>query len=82
MEKLDDYSKYLSIDNGCGLLFNREDVRVMEFYNINYHSCNSMSDLIMIISQFIDDNYNDDMEDLEEVLSHLMESHYYFEVNK
>ena len=81
MEKID-YSKYLSIDNGNGLLFNREDVRVMEFYNINYQNCNSISDLIMVISKFIDDNYDDDIEELEDVLSHLMENHYYNYVNK
>lgn len=81
MEKID-YSKYLSIDNGNGLLFNREDVRVMEYYNIDYHNCNSISDLIMVISKFIDDNYDDDIEELEDVLSHLMENHYYNYVNK
>ena len=81
MERID-YSKYLSIDNGNGLLFNREDVRVMEFYNINYQNCNSISDLIMVISKFIDDNYDDDVDELEEVLSHLMENHYYNYVNK
>ena len=81
MEQID-YYKYLSVDNGNGLLFSMNDARVMDFYNINYHNCRSMGDLIMIIGQFIDDNYNDDIEELEEVLSHLMESHYYFEVKK
>lgn len=82
MERIEDYYKYLSIDNGHGLLFSRDDARIMDFYKIDYRNCSSMSDLIMIISQFIDDNYGDVNEDLEDVLAHLMESHYYFEVNK
>lgn len=82
MEPLEDYAKYLSIDNGGGLLFSKDDAMIMDFYKIDYRKYVSMRELIMVIGQFIDDHYDEDLEDLEEVLDHLMENHYYFEVNK
>lgn len=82
MEPLEDYAKYLSIDNGRGLLFSKDDAMIMDFYKIDYRKYVSMRELIMVIGQFIDDHYDEDLEDLEEVLDHLMENHYYFEVNK
>ena len=36
-------------------------------------------DLILLISSYLDDDYN---EELEEVIDHLSEIHYYNEVNK
>lgn len=78
-----DYTKYLSYDNGKGLLLNKNDIFVLEQYGIDYSNCFSISDLIFQIGEFIDDsNWLDDMEDLEEVLCHLKEMHYYNETKK
>lgn len=77
-----DYSKYLSIDNGNGLLINRNDAYVLEQYNIDYCNVSNLSDLILLVSNYIDDSYESELDDLEEVLSHLMEMHYYYEVKK
>lgn len=80
--KVEDYSKYLSIDNGHGLLIKRNDAMVMDSYDIDYHNCSNVSDLIMIIDKYMDDCYDSDIDDLEEVISNLMEQHYYNETNK
>ena len=77
-----DYRKYLSVDNGKGILINPNDAYILEQYGINYYNCSNMKDLILIISNYIDDNYDSELDDLEEVLEHLTEIHYYAEVNK
>lgn len=78
-----DYTKYLSYDNGNGLLLNKNDIFVLEQYGIDYFNCSSISDLIFKIGEFIDDsNWLDDMEGLEEVVDHLNEMHYYNEIKK
>ena len=51
-----DYRKYLSIDNGKGLLISKSDAFILEQYGINYYDCSSISDLMLIINRFIDDN--------------------------
>lgn len=82
MIKREDYTKYLSIDNGKGILINPNDAYILEQYGIDYYNCSNMKDLILIIGNYIDDNYDSELDDLEEVLSHLVEMHYYIEVNK
>ena len=82
MSELIDCSKYLSIDNGKGILLNRYDAYVLDSYGIDYSNCLSISDLILIIGKYIDDNEIDELDDLEIVLSNLMEMHYYNETKK
>ena len=82
MIEKEDYRKYLSIDNGKGLLISKNDVFVLEHYDIDYCRCSSLSDLILLLSNYIDDNYDSELDDLEEVLEHLMEMHYYYEIKK
>jgi len=78
----EDYSKYLSYDNGKGLLLKKDDVFVLEQYGIDYKNCSSLGDLVIYIGNYIDDCAFEDVEALEEVLEHLMEVHYYHETNK
>ena len=75
----EDYTKYLSVDNGNGVLISKYDAFILNREKINYCSCKSMSDLIFLIQQCLDENFNDDLED---VLSHLYETHYYQETHK
>ena len=82
MIELVDYSKYLSFDNGKGLLLNRIDCYVLDSYGIDYRNCLSISDLILIIGKYLDDSEIYELEDLELVLSNLMEVHYYNETKK
>lgn len=77
-----DYREYLSVDNGKGILINSNDAFVLEQYGIDYCNVSNLSDLILIIGNYIDDNYDSGIDELEEVLAHLMEMHYYYEVKK
>lgn len=79
---MEDYRDYLSIDNGKGLLIRKSDASVMDRYNINYDSCSNMQDLIFLVGLYLDDNYEEELDDLEDVMNNLMELHYYNEVNK
>ena len=82
MIEMQDYRKYLSIDNGKGLLISKNDAYVLEQYGIDYYNYSSISDLILIINRFIDDNEISELDDLEDVINHLMEVHYYNETKK
>ena len=77
-----DYREYLSIDNGHGILLRSNDTFILEQYGIDYYNCSCIKDLILIISNYIDDNYDSELDDLDEVLEHLSEIHYYNEVKK
>ncbi len=76
---MEDYTKYLSYDNGCGLLIPSYDKMILDYYSVCYDGLTNMQDLIVLVSQLLD-VYDD--EELEEVISHLSEIHYYQEVNK
>ena len=68
---MEDYSKYLSYDNGKGILLNKYDKEVLDRYQISYQECSSTKSLIIIITDY-----------LENVLEHLEENYYYNEVKK
>lgn len=78
-----DYTKYLSSDNGLGILIPSNDIIVLEKYRIDYLNCVKYEDLIFQIDKIIDTELlEDEMEDLVEVLDHLRELHYYYETKK
>ena len=79
---MEDYRKYLSYDNGKGLLLNNNDKEVLDKYRINYQTCSNIKSLVIYINEYLEDNYYDELEDLEYVLEHLEETYYYNEVNK
>ena len=76
---MEDYSKYLSYDNGHGILLSSYDVLVLDRYHIDYVNCYSIKDLMIKIENELDIEYDDELDD---VLSHLNEMHYYHETNK
>lgn len=76
----EDYSKYLSYDNGHGLLLSSSDVVVLDRYHIHYQNCSSLKDLLLLVEEVVDDDESD--EDLILVLEHLEEMYYYHEVHK
>ena len=76
---LEDYTKYLSVDNGHGILLPKDDVYLLDKYHIDYYQCNSLKELILLIENCLDEDYD---EELERVLDNLSEVHYYQEVNK
>ncbi len=76
----EDYRKYLSYDNGKGLLIPMNDIRILELYQVPYQECSSLKNLIFMIKNILD--YDEDNEDLIEVIDHLEEIYYYQEVHK
>lgn len=79
---MEDYRKYLSYDNGKGILINNYDKEVLDRYNIKYQECSNTKSLIILINDYLEDNYYEDLNELEFVLEHLEETYYYNEVNK
>ena len=75
----EDYTKYLSYDNGKGLLIAPHDKVILDRYKINYQNIYTLSDLITIIENIAVETED---EELEIVLEHLNETHYYQEVKK
>lgn len=76
-----DYSKYLSIDNGRGLLLNKEDITILYKYGFDYKTYTNLSNLIFDIDNYINSNYLED-DDLEKVLIDLSEINYYINIKK
>ena len=79
---MEDYSKYLSYDNKKGILLNKDDKSILDKYKIDYDKLTSLKSLIIEIQEYLEDNYYEDLEDLEIVLSNLEETYYYTKVNK
>ena len=75
----EDYTKYLSYDNGKGILISPYDKIILDRYQISYQNLNSLADLILRVEKYLEE-YED--EELENVLEHLSEVHYYHETNK
>ena len=76
---MEDYSKYLSYDNGYGILLGNDDKEVLDKYNIKYEGLSDLKVLINYITDYLD---NDTDEELEMVLTRLEERYYYNYVNK
>ena len=76
---LEDYRKYLSFDNGHGVLIPKRDIYLLDRYGIDYRNCSSLKELILLINVCLEEDYD---EELELVLDDLSEVHYYQEVNK
>ncbi len=75
----EDYTKYLSIDNGKGILISKDNAFILDKFSIDYVSCTNMKDLIILIEEVLDECYD---EELEGVLENLSETYYYQEVHK
>lgn len=78
----EDYRKYLSFDNGNGLLIKSNDCYILDSYGIDYSKCSSISDLIIIINKYIEDNEIDELDAIEDVLVNLSEINYYNNTKK
>ena len=63
-----------------GLLLSNNDVYILEKYDIDYNSCTSLSELIYLIEDYLEDS--DELVDLEELSIKLSEFNYYHNTNK
>lgn len=75
----EDYRRYLSYDNGHGLLIPFLDKDVIDRYSVCYDGMDSIRDLIFQLENILVET---DDELLEEVIDHLWEIHYYHETKK
>lgn len=75
-----DFDSYKLYDNGKGLLLNNFQVGVLERWGIEVDKYTSVRSLIFDIDSCLNEGCDD--EELEEVVSSLMEFYYYNEVRK
>ena len=68
------------IKRSNGLLLSNNDVSILEKYDIDYNSCTSLSELIYLIEDYLEDS--DELVDLEELSIKLSEFNYYQNTNK
>ena len=76
---IEDYTKYLSIDNGFGILIRPDDAYVLDKFHIDYKGCHSLKELMLLIEDCLDEDLDDELED---VLYNLSETYYYQNVKK
>ena len=50
-----DYSKYLSLDNGKGILLNRDDVDILSKYGFEYEKYSNLRELIFDVDNYLND---------------------------
>ena len=67
---------------GKDIYLTDKDVAVLEKYDYNINNYSDMKSLILDISTFIDDNYDLELDDLEEIVNSLQEFNYYHNTNK
>ena len=70
-----DYSKYLSFDNGQGILISKSDNDVLLRYGFDVRKYSSLNNLIFDIDNYLNEVMGE--EDLEDVLVRLSERYYY-----
>lgn len=75
-----DYSKYLSFDNGQGILISKSDNDVLLCYGFDVRKYSSLNNLIFDIDNYLNEVMGED--DLEDVLVRLSERYYYEYVKK
>mgnify|MGYP004495836895 CR=1 FL=1 len=75
-----DYSKYLSFDNGQGILISKSDNDVLLRYGFDVRKYSSLNNLIFDIDNYLNEVMGE--EDLEDVLVRLSERYYYEYVKK
>lgn len=64
------------------LLLSNNEINVLERYDIKYKKCMSMHELIYLIEDYLDNSYDDALEDLEDVSASIAERNYYMNTNK
>lgn len=70
-------------DNGKGILLNDNEIEVLSKYGFDYKKYSSLNELIFDVDNYInEEGCFTTIDDLEEVLNKICESHYYNETNK
>ena len=77
-DNLDLTDKFVNIND---FLLKKEEIEVLDKYDIDYKSCNSLKDVIYLIDEIFQNSY-DEMTDLEEVAISICDRDYYVNSNK
>lgn len=73
----------LKQDNGHKILLNQYEIEVLTKYGFDYKKYSSLNELIFDIDNYInEEGCYISLDDLEEVLDRICETHYYNETNK
>ena len=72
--------KYMHKKLDNGIFLSEYQIEVLNKYNIDPNSCSSIKDLIMLIDEVLEDEY--DADDLEQVSREISEFDYYANTNK
>lgn len=73
----------LKQDNGHKILLNQYEIEVLTKYGFDYKRYSSLNELIFDIDNYInEEGCYISLDDLEEVLDRICETHYYNETNK
>lgn len=75
-----DYRKYLSIDNGKGIILSKENVEILKRNGFDFNMYTSIKELLTELDNYSNENYIE--EELEEVINELSETYYYNYINK
>ena len=67
---------------GNDIYLTDKEKEVLERYDFNINNYNSVKSLILDISEYLDDNLDLELDDLEDVLTNLSEFNYYHNTNK
>ena len=58
----EDYTKYLSYDNGKGILISPYDKIILDRYQISYQNLNSLTDLILRVEKYLEEYEDEELE--------------------
>lgn len=67
---------------GNDIYLSDAQIEVLKQYNFSYQNYSSLKSLIFDIEEYLNENYGEDLEDLENVASSLSEFNYYHNTNK
>ena len=64
------------------IYLNDNDIEILKRYDFDIDKYSNVKSLILDITSYIDDNYDLELDDLEEVVTSLQEFNYYHNTNK
>lgn len=64
------------------IYLNDNDIEILKRYDFDIDKYSNVKSLILDITSYIDDNYDMELDDLEEVVTSLQEFNYYHNTNK
>ncbi len=76
-----DFNSFKFNDFGHGILLTNSEVSILDKYNIDYKSCIDLKELIFKIEYYLDE-YEYNLDDLDNVCSSISERDYYWNTNK